>query len=122
MLWGAAAPLDLPGLRKQGTAGPLYGELSRAGGQAEGATETFASVFNGLSAIGTWNLYIIDNFGFASGSIPGGWSLDVKPDVTPLPATTPTPKPKRCKKKKKGRGKAGAAARKKRCKKKPKKK
>ena len=30
--------------------------------------------------------------GGGSGSIPGGWSLDVKPDVTPLPAATPMPR------------------------------
>jgi subtilisin-like proprotein convertase family protein len=83
--------------------------------------ETFASSFNGLSAIGTWSLFVRDNGPDESGSIPGGWSLDVKPDVTPVnPTPTPTPpKKKKCKKKKSG-GKAGAAA-KKRCKKKKKK-
>jgi hypothetical protein len=86
-----------------------------------GGTATFASTFNGLSPIGTWNLYGIDIQPADGGSIPGGWSLDVKPDVTPLPAATPTPTPaplKRKCKKKKGK-KAGATAKK--CKRKPKK-
>jgi subtilisin-like proprotein convertase family protein len=97
-------------------------------GPAQGGAATFATTFNGLSAIGTWNLYVIDNVdipGDVPGSIPGGWSLDVKPDVTPPAATpissaTPSAAPtKKCKKKK---GKKGAAAAKKGCKKKKKKK
>jgi subtilisin-like proprotein convertase family protein len=89
-------------------------------GPIDGNTATLASAFNGQSAIGTWNLFVIDHFPGNGGSIPGGWSLDVKPDVMPLPAATPTqtlapatptaPAKKKCKKK---RGKKG-------CKKKPK--
>ena len=85
-------------------------------------TATFASTFGGQSAIGTWNLYVIDAKANAdSGSIPGGWSLDVAPNVTPPPGATPgttltpapilTPAPtQKCKKKKrKGGGKAAAS-------------
>jgi hypothetical protein len=81
---------------------------------------TFATAFNGLSAIGTWNLFVQDLVDPDSGSIPGGWSLDVHPDVTPLPATDPAPPKKKCKKAKK-RKRASAAKKKKGCKKRKKK-
>ncbi len=96
-------------------------------GPGIGGTATFASTFNGLSAIGTWKLYVHD-FAPPNGGSITGWSLDVQPDVTPLPpaiptpAITPTPTPtpapatKKCKKKKSG-GTAAASA----CKKKKKK-
>jgi subtilisin-like proprotein convertase family protein len=90
-------------------------------GPGLGGTATFASVFNGSSAIGTWNLYVVDTLGGNSGSIPGGWSLDVKPDVTPLPAATPIATPirtpptpvKKCKKKKPKKRAVAAACKKK---------
>jgi subtilisin-like proprotein convertase family protein len=93
-------------------------------GPGLGGNATFASAFNGHTAIGTWNLFVFDHQNANAGSIPGGWSLDVKPDVTPLPAvTTPirtpitTPVPaKKCKKKAKKRVAAAG------CKKKRKKK
>ncbi len=62
-------------------------------GPGLGGIATFASVFNGLSAIGTWKLYVTDLTATDSGSIPGGWSLDVAPDVTPPPPPTPPPTP-----------------------------
>jgi hypothetical protein len=101
---------------------PAPGPLTTYGKPAPEGTATFASAFTGLSAIGTWNLYVLDTAAPASGSIPGGWSLDVKPDVTPLPAAAPIPTPapsptkKKCKKKKGANKGASAAA--KRCKKK----
>ena len=107
---------------------PAPGPLASYGnpGPASGGTATFASTFNGLSAIGTWNLYVLDRAPGDGGTIPGGWSLDVKPDVTPLPPVTPittpitTPAPAtKCKKKKKKAKKRAAAAG---CKKKKKKK
>lgn len=66
--------------------GPLMTYANPGPGAGGGAT--FASTFNGLSAIGTWELYVHDAAGGSDGSIPGGWSLDVKPDVTP-PTSTP---------------------------------
>jgi hypothetical protein len=107
--------------------GPLTTYASPGPGGAGNAT--FASAFNGSSPIGTWNLFVRDFIGGDGGSINGGWSLDVNPDVTPLPAVTPTPistptpthtppPKKKCKKKGKSK-KAGAAAK---CKKKTKKK
>lgn len=48
-------------------------------------------MFNGLSAIGTWNLYVFDRTVFGGGGSISGWSLDVSPNVTPLPPATPGP-------------------------------
>jgi len=104
---------------------PAPGPLTTYGnpGPGMGGTATFASTFNGQSAIGTWNLYVFDRIGGDDGSIPGGWSLDVKPDVTPLPAATPATRPvttpapvpaKKCKKKPKKRAAAAKGCKKKR--------
>jgi hypothetical protein len=91
-------------------------------GPFAGGTATFASAFNGLSAIGTWNLYVTSLTSPDTGAIPGGWSLDVNPDVTPLPPAKPAPTPAPAKKcKKKGKKFAATAAKKKSCKKKKKK-
>ncbi len=104
--------------------GPLlaYGNPGPGGG----GIATFANTFNGSSAIGTWNLFVKYSNNGDGGQIAGGWSLDVNPDVTPLPpvTTTTTPPPptlpptaapaKKCKKKAK---KGAAAAKKKGCKK-----
>lgn len=107
------------------TAFPAPGPLTPANpGPASGGISTFASVFNGHSSIGTWSLYVFDrNAAQGGGSIPGGWSLDVNPDVTPFPtvttpittpiATTPVPT-KKCKKKKAKKRAAAAGCKKKR--------
>jgi subtilisin-like proprotein convertase family protein len=101
---------------------PAPGPLASYGnpGPIPAGTATFASVFGGQSPIGTWNLYVRDFAAGEGGSIPGGWSLDVNPDVTPLPPVAPAPAPaKKCKRKKKAKKGASAA---KRCKKKKKQK
>src|SRR5205823_3897444 len=54
-------------------AGP-YNEPTTVG------TATFATAFNGLTpaqANGTWSLYITDDLSGDSGSISGGWSLNI---------------------------------------------
>jgi len=52
----------------------------------EGAA-TLASVFNGLSPNGNWNLFIVDDsLGGGTSSVSGGWSID----ITAAAATTPT--------------------------------
>jgi subtilisin-like proprotein convertase family protein len=83
-------------------------------GPALGNSATFASTFNGLAPNGTWNLFVRDFVGaFAgTGSISGGWSLEVTAPNAPTPV-----KKKKCKKKGK---KHSAAAAKKKCKKKKK--
>jgi hypothetical protein len=58
-------------------------------GPGQGGAATFESVFNGLSAIGTWNLYAFDRLGAGGTASISGWSLDVNPNVTPLPPATP---------------------------------
>ena len=112
------------GVRNFSGAGPGTGYAHP--GPGGGRSFTLAQAFNGLSPIGTWNLFVTDSNIGDSGSIPGGWSLDINPDVTPLPAVNPTPDPtptpapaKNCKKKKSKKG--AAAVKKKSCKKKRKK-
>jgi len=46
-------------------------------GPFEGASATFASVFNGTNPNGTWTLYVQDFAAPDSGQIAGGWSLDI---------------------------------------------
>jgi subtilisin-like proprotein convertase family protein len=52
-------------------------------GPAGGGTATFASVFGGTNPNGNWNLFVVDFSSGDSGSINGGWSLEI--DVTPPP-------------------------------------
>jgi large repetitive protein len=60
-------------------------------GPGIGGAATFESVFNGLTAIGTWNLYAFDRVGAGGSTTIPSWSLDVNPDVTPLSLATPGP-------------------------------
>jgi hypothetical protein len=50
---------------------------------AAGASPTLAAAFNGTAPNGTWQLFVIDELGSYSGSIAGGWSLDIL--VSPPP-------------------------------------
>jgi subtilisin-like proprotein convertase family protein len=87
-----------------------------------GPYATTLSQFNGHDPNGIWSLYVAQSSAGSSGSIAGGWSLELSPSPPPesSPATTPpaqttTPTPSRPKcKKKRGRN---AAAAKKKCKK-----
>ncbi|MBC7798776.1 MAG: hypothetical protein H7Z37_18055, partial [Pyrinomonadaceae bacterium] len=45
--------------------------------------------FNGDSANGVWNLYVVDDDKISNGQISGGWSVEITTNV----ATTPTPTP-----------------------------
>jgi hypothetical protein len=74
---------------------------------------TALSAFNGTNPNGTWNLFIESTQAGGSGSINGGWSLDIEtvPDAV---VQTPTKK-RKCKKKK---HRSAESAKKKKCKKK----
>jgi hypothetical protein len=50
----------------------------------QGAYGTALAAFNGTNPNGAWNLYIVDDAGGDSGSVSGGWSLNV--DAVPPPA------------------------------------
>jgi subtilisin-like proprotein convertase family protein len=68
-----------------GTADPFPDVLPSgqiAGGEAfpSGTTAgpcTLASSFNGTDPNGTWSLYVVDDAGGSTGTITGGWSLDI---------------------------------------------
>lgn len=53
--------------------GTTYGNPGPAGG----GTATFASVFGGTNPNGNWNLFVRDFVPGDSGSISGGWSLEI---------------------------------------------
>jgi subtilisin-like proprotein convertase family protein len=55
--------------------------LSVSGSQLSG--------FDGKAANGTWKLYVIDDTQFATGTIAGGWSLEIDTGTTP-PEMAPT--------------------------------
>lgn len=50
---------------------PIYPSSATAG------PTTLGSAFNGTDANGTWSLYVIDDATASTGSIMGGWSLDI---------------------------------------------
>jgi subtilisin-like proprotein convertase family protein len=46
-------------------------------GPVSGGSCTLSSAFDGSNPIGTWKLFVIDTLGTSSGTIAGGWSLDI---------------------------------------------
>lgn len=52
-------------------------------GPAGGGTATFSSTFGGTNPNGTWNLYVVDLASGDSGSINGGWTLEILPPLPP---------------------------------------
>ncbi len=53
-------------------------------GPAGGNSATFASVFTGDAPNGTWNLFVVDFVNGDSGSISGGWTLDITTSGGPV--------------------------------------
>jgi hypothetical protein len=114
----AGAPLPATGCPGSGTYKPTDRDLSpepftspAPQGQPYG---TALSAFNGTVPNGTWNLFIESTQAGGSGSINGGWSLDIE---TVPDAVQTNPHKKKCKKKKH----RSAESAKKKCKKKKKK-
>jgi hypothetical protein len=56
---------------------PGPGTVYNNPGPFSGGTATFASTFNGTAPNGTWNLYIFDFVVGDSGSLAGGWTLNI---------------------------------------------
>ena len=57
---------------------------------SEAISNTDLTVFNGpvSNATGTWSLFVVDDLGVDSGSIQGGWTLEITTDQVLPPATT----------------------------------
>jgi len=66
---------------------------------APAGTATLNGVFGGDAPNGVWKIFIFDAFTGDSGSVSGGWTLDLtvaggaSPTPTPTPTRTPTPTP-----------------------------
>jgi subtilisin-like proprotein convertase family protein len=58
-----------------GAGDAFTGFTGAIGNSAPAGTNTFASVFGGDAANGTWSLFIQDDVGGDGGSIAGGWSI-----------------------------------------------
>jgi subtilisin-like proprotein convertase family protein len=57
---------------------------------APAPTGTALSVFNGTAPNGTWNLFVYDDSGGDSGSISGGWTLNITTNAPTITSFTPT--------------------------------
>ena len=53
---------------------------------APSGSDTFTSTFGGTDPNGVWSLYVFDQFNPDSGSIAGGWDLDIQ-TIPPGPGT-----------------------------------
>ncbi|MGZ8584288.1 MAG: IPT/TIG domain-containing protein [Actinomycetota bacterium] len=60
---------------------------------APAPTGTALSVFNTTAPNGTWNLYVYDDSGSDSGSISGGWTLNITTNAPTITSFTPTSGP-----------------------------
>lgn len=65
-------------------AGPYRNPGPQAGGTVGDLT-----AFNGQAANGTWSLYVTDDEAFDTGSITGGWTLDITAVGTPIASDAP---------------------------------
>jgi uncharacterized repeat protein (TIGR01451 family) len=92
----ASVPLPDTGLITSGTYAPAnYAGFGTADAFPAPApslpyTNTSLSVFNGLSPIGDWSLFIVDDTGGDAGFVSAGWGLliETSDPVTPSPSTS----------------------------------
>jgi subtilisin-like proprotein convertase family protein len=77
-----------------GTGGAPQGDSGLPPAPApSGPYGTTLAVFNNTAANGTWNLYVYDDSSGDSGSISGGWSLNITTNVPTVTSFTPTSGP-----------------------------
>src|SRR5262249_18855015 len=89
----AAAPLPDNSAISSGTYQPSIGTTFSSGGclmpnpfpspAPAGPYGSALSLFNGTDPNGVWNLYVVDDNAGDTGSISGGWSLDITAGTTP---------------------------------------
>ena len=91
----AANPIPDTGLLTTGTYRPTnYGSGDTFPAPAPvSAGGSALSVFNGTDPNGTWSLFIVDDGGGDTGSLTGGWELQLTTTTCGGPAPTPTPSP-----------------------------
>ncbi|MCU1288664.1 MAG: hypothetical protein JWN60_893, partial [Acidobacteria bacterium] len=87
---GSYKPTNGVGGAPEPDAFPAPAPTSGYGLPAPTGSATFASVFNGTSPNGTWNLYVLDDSSSAgaTGSIAGGWTLNVTTAASGIATTT----------------------------------
>src|SRR5690606_32455839 len=56
----------------------------------DGPYDTSLDVFNGTDPKGDWNLYVVDDAAGDSGSIAGGWALEITTVTAPVITSPPT--------------------------------
>ncbi len=79
-----ASPLSDNGPLTSGTYKPTdyeVGDIFPAPAPQGPATGSTLAAFNGISAVGNWSLYVVDDNGNNAGSVAGGWALLVGTDA-----------------------------------------
>src|SRR5581483_8819914 len=86
-----AASGSVPAPIVSGTYKPTNGGAFGGGPPAPaGPYGSALSVFNGTNPNGTWNLFVYDDGGGDTGSISGGWSLDITTNGPTISSFNPT--------------------------------
>jgi subtilisin-like proprotein convertase family protein len=88
----AAAPIADGGPAATGTYRPTNYEAAAdvfpAPAPATSTNTTFAAAFNGITANGTWSLYVVDDIGVDVGTIGNGWTINITTSGTPATSFT----------------------------------
>ena len=84
LVTGSFKPTNLVGVAPEPDTWPAPAPAPPAGGASA------LSVFNGTNANGVWSLYIFDDAAGDTGSMSGGWALDITTGACGTPSPTPT--------------------------------